>query len=95
MSNTLSVWPVLCSIQKAMRDFYFIQLNQICKSKNSRNFYSYMNKRLGRVKPPVTLKACGGELLNNTQCGEAFAIFFLNPCFLTVIIYYLNFIADA
>ena len=35
-----------------------------------------MNKRLSRVKHPVTLKTCGGELLNNTQCGEAFAFFF-------------------
>ena len=54
-----------------------------------------MNKRLGRVKPPITLKTCGGELLNNTQCGATFAIFFKSAFFYSDNIYYLNCMADA
>ncbi len=67
----------ICNICKQeLRAYHRKKIDFVCKQKNTKHFYNFINKRLGRITSPITLKSPAGNILSCSESAETFANYF-------------------
>ena len=62
--------------KEALKKFHVNKMKAICNSKNIKQFYNYVNRKLGRSKSSIILKDKNGTVLKNIISVEMFAKYF-------------------
>ena len=64
--------------RQTLYDYHENKLISICNSKNIKTFYSFINKKFGRVNLSPKLKSINSVILNDNECANCFVEYFLS-----------------
>ena len=62
--------------KEAYKKSYISELDNICKQNNTKSFFNFINKKIGREKTPIMLKDLkSNSQLTNSEAAEIFAFY--------------------